>query len=352
MRTQRKGLEDVAAAADTTVEHHRHRPGRASDLGKHPRWRYGSFKLPAAMVRHDNAVGTRLARAVGVFGRKDALDHQISAPTPADELQMLPGEPVTRTCHVPQATRWDRRSPIGIPIFKAPQAVVDDRPEHRADGKRRGPPARGRLNSITFIDRQTGWAVSHDGKIIGTPDGGKSWRILARAVPAPLWSVTFTDAERGWAAGDNGMLLHTKNGGMTWTDQSAALELPAVLNRSDIKFTVVRFVDPSNGWASGLNGVTVHTADGGETWKLQRFEADATASIYAMSFVSPRVGFVAGNAGHVVATTDGGTTWFVVRGMLRDIMEIVLPRIEDDFTEQPQGTKPEQEEEEGHAPER
>jgi photosystem II stability/assembly factor-like uncharacterized protein len=197
--------------------------------------------------------------------------------------------------------------------------------------------------------------VSHDGKIIGTRDGGKSWRILARAVPAPLWSVTFTDAERGWAAGDNGMLLHTKNGGMTWTDQSAALELPAVLNRSDIKFTVVRFVDPSNGWASGLNGVTVHTADGGETWKLQRFEADATASIYAMSFVSPRVGFVAGNAGHVVATTDGGTTWFVVRGMLRDIMEIVLPCIEDDFTEQPQGTKPEQEEEEeeeGHAPER
>jgi hypothetical protein len=69
------------------------------------------------------------------------------------------------------------------------------------------------LRRIFFLsDNQTGWAVSEDGYIIETTNGGASWNVLHR-MPSKLdpndfedlWDVHFFSANEGWVLGLHGI---------------------------------------------------------------------------------------------------------------------------------------------------
>jgi hypothetical protein len=58
------------------------------------------------------------------------------------------------------------------------------------------------LNSVYFVNAQTGWAVGENGKILATTDGGQNWQKLSQEVPnntGTLNSVYFVDISIGWA---------------------------------------------------------------------------------------------------------------------------------------------------------
>lgn len=140
------------------------------------------------------------------------------------------------------------------------------------------------LTAVHFVDDHQGWAVGHDGVVLHSGDGGKSWdkqldgrtinalmlewaeaevarleqvvgadageaqlqaldnahfalddiKAGAAAGPSrPLLDVWFRNAEEGWVVGAYGMVLQTGDGGKRW-DYVAGLENPERLHLNTV----------------------------------------------------------------------------------------------------------------------
>lgn len=88
-------------------------------------------------------------------------------------------------------------------------------------------PSRSTLTGLVFVDENNGWATGHDGTILHTADGGRTW-TLQHFTPEtfkPLHDICFVDTSRGYAFGAFGTFLSTRDGGKTWSNVDA----PAVL---------------------------------------------------------------------------------------------------------------------------
>ena len=76
------------------------------------------------------------------------------------------------------------------------------------------------LTSVSFFDENNGWISGITpglcGIILYTKDGGNSWIIQKDNIPAPLVSIYFLNLYNGWALTNNGMIFHTSNGGKDW----------------------------------------------------------------------------------------------------------------------------------------
>ena len=164
------------------------------------------------------------------------------------------------------------------------------------------------LNSISFINKSTGWAVGDRGVILHTADAGATWREQPSPVSCSLNAVFFVDANRGWAVGGQcqpysvatrGVVLRTDDGGATW--QQLAQPLLPLLNS-------VRFFDHDHGIAFGQSasyspsGVYT-TRDAGNTW--QPLPADTSGNWLAGDFLEPGTGAVAGPAGKIATLVRG-----------------------------------------------
>ena len=109
------------------------------------------------------------------------------------------------------------------------------------------------LNSIFFINQNTGWAVGSDGqkytnttgKILKSTDGGISWSFLPDLPNNYLEEVFFINQSTGWIASLGG-IYKTTNGGYNW-----------FINYNNNNFAVsdVKFKDQNIGWAVGYEGV-------------------------------------------------------------------------------------------------
>jgi photosystem II stability/assembly factor-like uncharacterized protein len=211
------------------------------------------------------------------------------------------------------------------------------------------------LNAVSFVDREYGWAVGEGGVILGTWDGGATWRDLAGTAlePTPYdlgypWrcdfrSVHFLDRKQGWVAGEVnlpvmnpesvapfpvtfGVVFHTQDGGRTWkcqypcriwTESGGRLQ-PRVPRINDIFF-----LNERQGWAVGEGFYYLVTEDGGETWKELPMGFFAIPEIRhtltATRWISSLHGWVAGywydmfyperRGGFIARTEDGGRSW-------------------------------------------
>jgi hypothetical protein len=122
------------------------------------------------------------------------------------------------------------------------------------------------LTSVDFISSQVGWAVG-TGTLLATSDGGAHWAAL----PEPcqlIRSVHFISPEDGFAVagGGNvldigvvtpltaGVVLGTSDGGHSWR------HLPTPADAQTVCFS-----DPQDGWL-GADGRLYRTTDGGRSW--------------------------------------------------------------------------------------
>ncbi len=76
------------------------------------------------------------------------------------------------------------------------------------------------LNSIYFLNPQTGWTVGEYGTILHTADGGKTWTKLKSGTEHTLIDVDFLDQNFGFAVGLDNTILKTTDGGSSWTAES------------------------------------------------------------------------------------------------------------------------------------
>jgi photosystem II stability/assembly factor-like uncharacterized protein len=150
-----------------------------------------------------------------------------------------------------------------------------------------------RLESVQFVDQNTGWvAAGYSGKILNTTDGGANWTEQASGTSEWLYSVHFINASTGWAAGGSA-LLKTTNGGTQWTKLTLPKNIPPL--------RTVHFFDASNGFAAGGTGgssVVIRSTDGGASWAAE--ETGFSQQFNSVYAAGPALGWVAGENGAII----------------------------------------------------
>lgn len=214
------------------------------------------------------------------------------------------------------------------------------------------------LTSVDFYGELNGWAVGHDGVILATDNGGKTWvkqfdgyqanqaivdaardnlriaeeraeqvaggseEVEEQAMAAleaaqfavqdaeydaetgstkPFLDVTFWNASQGMAIGAYGMAFMTDDGGATWTDVSARLPNPDRLHLNSISMTGGRAMV-----ITGEMGLLLRSENFGETWIVQDSPYDG--SLFGLADKGGKQLLFA-LRGHVYRSGDEGITW-------------------------------------------
>jgi photosystem II stability/assembly factor-like uncharacterized protein len=124
-----------------------------------------------------------------------------------------------------------------------------------------------------------------------------------------LNSVTFVDANTGWVVGSAvpfrgnpyALVLKTSDGGVSWTRAGF----------DGFVLSAAVFINPNIGTAVGglvsnppFFGIIVRTTDGGTTWTTQHLEPDC--GFNGVSFLRENIGTVVGLRETVLRTATGG----------------------------------------------
>jgi photosystem II stability/assembly factor-like uncharacterized protein len=83
----------------------------------------------------------------------------------------------------------------------------------------------GYLNSVRFVNYQTGWVCGSGGTIYQTTNGGVNWTLQSSGTTTYFYSLSFYNAQTGWAVGASGRILKTTTGGITFI-QPVSNEIP------------------------------------------------------------------------------------------------------------------------------
>ncbi|MEK7213975.1 MAG: YCF48-related protein, partial [Chloroflexota bacterium] len=78
-----------------------------------------------------------------------------------------------------------------------------------------------KLKAVTFVSEKVGCAVGSCNTILGTKDGGKTWRrLVERKKDGPHWgAILFTSAKVGWVrTDDTHNIAQTTDGGESWNE--------------------------------------------------------------------------------------------------------------------------------------
>lgn len=122
----------------------------------------------------------------------------------------------------------------------------------------------GDLRDVHFVTEDRGFAVGDSGQIVGTDDGGETWRRLASGVEADLHGVHFPTDEVGYTVGDvedgRYTVLKTDNAGASWR------QLTVLPEETGQDLYAVHFADEDTGVATGSLKKHLRTTDGGSTW--------------------------------------------------------------------------------------
>jgi len=165
------------------------------------------------------------------------------------------------------------------------------------------------LNSLCFINSNTGWAAGDNGTVLKTTNGGINWVLKPCGTNTALRSISFLNSNTGWICGDNGTAKKTTDGGETWSTQSVAT--PNML--SDIFI-----IDQDNAYIIGSN-VFFRTANGGNNWT----QITGWGGNY-LYFTSLSTGFYA--AGDQISKTiNQGTNWTMVYAGTTGLGKVMFP---------------------------
>jgi photosystem II stability/assembly factor-like uncharacterized protein len=167
------------------------------------------------------------------------------------------------------------------------------------------------LNSVFFIDANTGWAVGDSASsfhvILKTTNGGTNWfRLNINPTNTPnLKTVFFLDANTGFIFGGNApftQVFKTTNAGLNWA--------PLGPFSSTLWLNSIYFTNINTGFGAGhtnmVSGQIVRTTDGGGNWVQQ---SPGGTNLFAIHFANANTGYICGSPGVVLKTTNSGSNW-------------------------------------------
>ena len=103
-------------------------------------------------------------------------------------------------------------------------------------------------------------AVGQRGHVLWSDNAGQEWQQAQVPVSSDLVAVTFASPAKGWAVGHDGVILHTADGGKSWQRQRDGRP-----DAADVPLLDVWFRDERSGYARGAFGTLLETQDGGAT---------------------------------------------------------------------------------------
>lgn len=168
------------------------------------------------------------------------------------------------------------------------------------------------LTGVDFVDNNVGWAVGHDGAVLHTRDGGKSWQkqIDGRDVGRIIldWTETrIAELEAAIAENPNDEDLATQLDDALFKqgDIEAGMEFGPSLPLLNVWFR-----DESTGIVVGAFGIALMTRDGGETWSfLSGIKNPYSFHLNAVTGLPDGTLLVAGENGLLFRSFNDGDTW-------------------------------------------
>ncbi len=135
-------------------------------------------------------------------------------------------------------------------------------------------------------------AVGQRGHIVFSDDAGKNWQQADVPVSSDLVAVMFPTVLHGWAVGHDGVILKSSDGARTWQRQRDGRPAAA-----DVPLLDVYFSDERNGHAVGAFGLILRTTDGGAHWEeVKDVDNPKNLHLYAVRRVAGDL-FMAGEQG-------------------------------------------------------
>jgi len=202
-------------------------------------------------------------------------------------------------------------------------------------------PTRSTLTSLAVVDNQV-WVAGHNGVIVHSADGGKTWQAQRRdpyalaageqaydhdpRQGAPIMDIHFSDARNGIAVGAHSLMLVTHDGGATWLPKVAiATSAEPVAEAAPMEGDIFSQEDLLLGEEADphLNAVTdagsgtlvivgergtfLRSTDGGENWQKLGFPYKGSM-FGVLSWGDGRL-MAYGLRGNVYESQDLGSSW-------------------------------------------
>lgn len=168
-------------------------------------------------------------------------------------------------------------------------------------------PASLALTTLHFVSRDIGWAAGHDGVILRTADGARTWRKQFDGNSANALILADLKARIGAAQGRSGQAPATLE---ALENALADAESSASFGPS-MPLLGLWFRDAANGLAVGAFGQLFQTADGGQTWACRNGRISNPEGLHYNSIAQLADGslMIAGEGGKLRRSRDGGASW-------------------------------------------
>jgi photosystem II stability/assembly factor-like uncharacterized protein len=166
------------------------------------------------------------------------------------------------------------------------------------------------LRSVYFFDANTGLVCGDNGIITKTTNGGLNWNTVSSGTTAALYTLSFNNNSIGVCCGNSGTTLYTTNGGDNWLVGNPTGYL--------VSFYTSYMLNATTGYCAGVNTIfsplVGKTINGGANWTYSSFYVNSNeASVYGIHFFNDQNGIAVSNLwngqGGISRTTNGGTNW-------------------------------------------
>lgn len=175
-------------------------------------------------------------------------------------------------------------------------------------------PVRVTLTNTFFVDDSFGWTVGHDGVVLKTEDGGKSWRKVmdgnrANELMLQHAHARLTDLEKAIdnAPDEQREALETELEDRTIMAEDAEAFSDEGPSRPLLDLW---FRNRNEGIVVGAFGLILHTTDGGATWSAWFDHLDNPTQFHlnAIKQIGNQL-FIAAEAGTLYRSSDWGQSW-------------------------------------------
>lgn len=157
-------------------------------------------------------------------------------------------------------------------------------------------PTSNMINSVYFINNNTGWLAGDGGMILKTTNGGVNWELTNTNITRNLNCVQFLSQNIGYACGEFNALIKSTNGGNDWF---------TLRDSTNSRIFSLHFVDSTTGYTAGDDGL-MKTKNGGLNWVVS---PEVSGWLHDVYFVNPYKGWAVAASGYIYATTNSGSNW-------------------------------------------
>lgn len=160
-------------------------------------------------------------------------------------------------------------------------------------------PVRAALTGVSFPTPKRGWAAGHDGAIVHTTDGGKTWALqnFEPDLEVPILDILMIDEQVGYAIGAYGLFRGTRDGGVSWDE----VEAPEVRDE-ELHFNALVRLNNGDVLMVGETGMMGLSRDRGDSW--ERLESPYESSLFGAQPLGDAGAVVFGLRGNAFATDD------------------------------------------------